>query len=151
MKIATAQIRLADFRLSTTESLRALVFGTGIFAVLGTFTALWPNPWFVRMTPVTPWEHTLLAGEAVLLGLYLGLRAPACAIKGASVGGVFGFLGFGCALCNKLLLLAFGSAALLTYFEPVRLYLGWLGLAVLVVALWTKLSRRRASLQLPHS
>ncbi|MBI3991668.1 MAG: hypothetical protein HY342_00230 [Candidatus Lambdaproteobacteria bacterium] len=133
-----------ETRLSSTEWLRSGLFAALLFAGLGTLTALWANPWFARMTPVSRWDFALLGAEAMLLGAYLGVRAPTCAVKQASLGGVVGFLGFGCALCNKLLVLSLGAGALLTYFEPVRTPLGWLGIGVLALALYTKLGRRLA-------
>lgn len=52
----------------------------------------------------------------------------------AGVGGVLGFLGVACPVCNKILLLLFGGELLLTYFEPVRLYVAAVGTAILAVA-----------------
>lgn len=52
----------------------------------------------------------------------------------AGVGGVLGFLGVACPVCNKILLLLFGGELLLTYFEPVRLYVAAAGTAILAVA-----------------
>ncbi len=36
--------------------LRGVLVGLALFAALGTVTAVWPNPFFIRMTPVGPWE-----------------------------------------------------------------------------------------------
>lgn len=132
-------------RLSGAEWARAGLFAAPLFVALGTITALWPNPLFVRMTPVTAWDFVLLTAEALLLGLYLGLRAPGCAVGRAGLGGVLGFLGFGCALCNKLLLLVLGGPLILQFVEPWRYPLGALGIAVLALALWHK-ARRRSQL-----
>ena len=129
-------------RLRRVEWLRSGLITALLFGGLGTLTALWANPWFVRMTPVSGWDFALLGAEALLLGAYLGVQAPTCAVKQASLGGVIGFLGFGCALCNKLLVLALGTGALLSYFEPMRTPLGWLGIGVLALALYSKLGRR---------
>lgn len=116
------------------------------FAVVGTVTALWPNPYFVRMTPAAGFEMALLAAQCLLGGLYLGIRAPSCGLKSAGSGGILGFLGVACPICNKILLAIFGSGLLLTYFEPIRLYVGLLGTAVLLFALYRKLGTRAASL-----
>lgn len=133
---------VSPLRLDKSEWIRSLVYALGLFAGMGTLTALWSNPIFIRMTPVISGDFVILAGESILLGLYLGIRAPSCGIKKASIGGILGFLGFGCSLCNKLLLMAVGSTMLLNYFEPVRQYIGWIGLAVLAVALYAKFTRR---------
>ena len=38
------------------RALRGLIVGMALFVVLGTVTAVWANPLFVRMTPVGPWS-----------------------------------------------------------------------------------------------
>lgn len=123
------------------ELLISAAAAVGLFIVLGTLAALWRNPLFVRMTPTSGFEIALLAVQAVLGGLYLGLKGRACAPRAAGAGGALGFLGIACPVCNKLLLLAFGSALLLEYVEPIRLYAGPAGTALLVYALRAKLSR----------
>lgn len=133
---------LNSIRLSGAEAAHAGLYAVLLFVALGTITALWPNPFFVRMTPVTAWDFALLTAEALLLGLYLALRAPGCAACRASVGGVLGFLGFGCTLCNKLLLVVLGAPLILQYVEPWRHGLGALGIAMLTLALWHKARRR---------
>jgi hypothetical protein len=97
------------------------------FLVLGTVTALWENPFFVRMTPAGGWEIVLLAGLSALIAIYVAIRRPFCSVKGAGVGGVLTFLGIACPICNKVLLLLFGGELLLTWFEPVRIYLAAAG------------------------
>jgi hypothetical protein len=67
------------------------------------------------------------------------VRTPICAAKAAGSGGILGFLGVACPVCNKLLLAIFGSGVLLSYFEPIRLYVGLLGVAALAWAVWRKL------------
>lgn len=138
---------LSTFRVTPREWAFSAAYTAAIFVVLGTLTALWQNPFFIRMTPVGPWDYVILGLEAPLLGLYLGVRVAACGIKRATLGGVLGFLGFGCSICNKLLMLIFGAGFLLTYFEPVRYPIGALGVAVIGFALYKKLSLRAMSPQ----
>ena len=110
------------------------------FAGLGTVSALWDNPIFVRMTPAGGWEVALLAALSLLLGAYLVIRRPVCSVKAAGAGGVLGFLGVACPVCNKVLLVLFGGELLLTYFEPIRVYVAAAGVfIVLAVVLreWT--------------
>ena len=130
--------------LTLREGLTAAAWGAATFLALGTLTALWANPFFIRMTPIIWIDFAILGVEAALLGLYLGLRAPACGIKGVSIGGLLGFLGFGCSICNKILLLIFGSGLLLAYFEPVRHWVGLAGIAMLLWVLRRKWQLRQA-------
>ncbi len=114
------------------------------FAVLGTVSALWDNPLFVRMTPTGTWEVGLLAMLSILLGVYVVVRRPFCSIKTAGAGGVLGFLGVACPVCNKVLLLLFGGELLLTYYEPVRVYVAAVGvLTVFAAVLWEWTARAK--------
>ena len=120
------------------------------FVTLGTVSALWNNPLFMRMTAVGGWEITLLGALSMLLGLYVAVRRPACADRTAGAGGVLGFLGIACPVCNKILLLLFGGELLLAYFEPIRLYVAAAGAATLAVAVILEW-RRRVSLSVRNS
>lgn len=115
-----------------------LAKGAGIamvtFVVLGTVTALWENPLFIRMTPAGGLEIVLLVALSLLLGVYVAIRRPRCSVKSAGAGSVLGFLGVACPVCNKILLFVFGSELLLTYFEPVRLYVAGVGVAIMGIA-----------------
>jgi hypothetical protein len=113
-----------------------------MFLVMGTITALWENPFFIRMTSIHLWDFVILSIESLLIGFFLGIRTSPCAIKKASVGGSLGFLGFACPTCNKILVLLFGAGFLLTYFEPIRLYVGVAGILLFSYALYRKLSRK---------
>lgn len=128
--------------LSASEVAFSFLFTAAGFVAVGTLTALWQNPLFTRMTPTAGYEYALLAAQSLLGGLYFGVRTPACALKAAGSGGVLGFLGVACPVCNKLLLAAFGSGLLLSYFEPVRLYVGLLGTVILFWAVGQKLALR---------
>lgn len=127
---------------------RPYVIGSAVallsFAAVGTVSALWPNPLFMRMTPAGGLEIGLLALLSVLAGLYVALRRPACGNSTAAWGGVLGFLGVACPVCNKLLLLLFGSELLLAYFEPVRLYVAAAGAVILAAAIVRERMRTRA-------
>ena len=122
-------------QISLHEWLSTLIISSAAFLVLGAMTALWSNPFFMRMTEVSGWDYIILSFESLMIGMFFGIRAPHCATKKAGIGGVLGFVGFGCSICNKILLLLFGSSFLLSYFEPVRHYAGALGLLLFSYAL----------------
>ena len=95
------------------------------------------------MTEENIWDYLILSVEALLIGLFFGIRTPSCATKKVGIGGIFGF---GCSVCNKFLLLLFNSTFILTYFEPVRHYVGVLGILLFSHALLQKLLLRHAVL-----
>jgi hypothetical protein len=131
------------------KRLAAIATGVGLlsFGVLGTIAALWPNPLFIRMTPVGGWEIGFLSLQSVLLGLYAAFWRPTCSIRTVGVGGVLNFLGIACPVCNKVLLLLFGANALMTYYEPLRLYLALLGVVLSIFALFREWTSRFPSVQ----
>ena len=120
------------------------------FALLGTVAALWDNPFFVRMTPAGGWEIALLALLSALGGAYVAVRRSACGTRRAGAGGVIGFLGIACPVCNKVLLVLFGGELLMTYFEPIRIHLAAGGSVLLVLAILAELQRARRDLAASH-
>ncbi len=121
------------------------VAATGVmFALIGTVTALWKNPFFGRMTPVQGFEIPLLAVLAVLSGVYVVVRRPLCANNAITGAGVLGFLGVACPICNKILFLMFGGEALLAYYEPIRLYLTLASIALALWLVWREIFLGRA-------
>ena len=125
-------------QISLNELLSTLIIASAAFLLLGTITALWNNSFFIRMTEVNGWDYIILSFESLMIGLFFGIRAPHCATKKAGIGGVLGFVGFGCSICNKILLLLFGSSFLLSYFEPVRHYVGALGILLFFSGLFQR-------------
>ncbi len=121
----------------------------GSFVALGTVAALWENPFFLRMTPSSGFEVAALAALSLLLGVYVAIRRPFCSVKTAGVGGVLGFLGVACPVCNKILLLLFGGELLLTYYEPVRIYVAAAGVLIAALAVareWVLIKKQPAEL-----
>ena len=125
---------------------RGIAVAIGTFLALGTVTAIWPNPAFVRMTPTQGFEPWLLTLQAVLVGAYVAIRRPRCPLRGAGLGSLLGFLGIACPTCNKVLLLVFGADLLLAHFEPYRLHLALVGIVVTAAAVaWEWRQRGRAA------
>jgi len=131
--MCTPMMKHAFSRIRTTS----IAVGVGLlsFGVLGTVAALWPNPLFMRMTPAGGWEIALLSLQSVLLGFYAAIWRPTCSMRTAGAGGLLNFLGIACPICNKILLFLFGANALMTYYEPLRLYLALLGVVLTAFAL----------------
>lgn len=117
-------------RLTPGRAFMGVVVAVVTFAGLGTVSAVWENPFFIRMTPAGNWEITALLLLSVLIGVFIAIRRPACSGKTAGAGGVLGFVGIACPVCNKILMLIFGGDLLLTYFEPIRLYVAAFGIAL---------------------
>lgn len=120
--------------LGWTTLAKGVLVSVAMFLGLGTVSALWPNPLFIRMTAAGWWEILALLLTALLAGLFVVLRRKGCSLAGAQGGGVLGFLGIACPTCNKLLMLIFGGQALLTYYDPIRPLVASLGVAMLGMA-----------------
>lgn len=129
-------------RLTARRLLKAAMVAVLVFAALGTVAALWENPWFVRMTPAGYGEVVLLVMLAALSGAYVAIRRPFCSNTTVGTGGVLGFVGIACPVCNKVLLFLFGGDLLLSYFEPVRIYVAAAGV---LLAGWAVIGEWRRS------
>ncbi len=124
---------MIDPKMPWRRLLQGLAVTVFTFAGLGTLSALWDNPLFFRMTPAGSLEIALLLVLSLLLGVYVAIKRPRCSVRTAGAGTVLGFLGVACPVCNKLLLFLIGGDILLTYFEPVRIYVA---LAGVMLAAW---------------
>ena len=119
--------------------------------VVGIPTVLIPNPWFGRTVPPTWWALPVLLVTAALSGLvtatYIG--APATRFVDAPsrsglVGGFLAYLAVGCPVCNKVALLALGSAGAIQWFAPVQPMLAVAGVVLLGYALRRRLAGERS-------
>jgi hypothetical protein len=133
--------------LGWTRLATGFLVSVAMFVGLGTVSALWSNPLFVRMTAAGWWEILALLLTALLAGLFVVLRREGCSVATAQGGGILGFLGVACPTCNKLLMLIFGGQALLTYYDPIRPLVASLGVAVLGMAVLREAARH---VQLPQ-
>ncbi len=121
----------------------------GSVIALGSVAALWENPFFIRMTPVSGFETAALMALSLLLGVYVAIRRPSCSIKTVGTGGVLGFLGIACPVCNQILMFLFGGELLLTYFEPVRIYVAAAGVLIAALAVareWALIRKQPAEM-----
>ena len=99
---AIAQTFRGFGRVTPGEWARSAAWALGIFLGLGTLTALWGHPFFIRMTPILAVDYASLTAEAVLLGLFLGIRKASCPSTGAPRGGGVGFLGVAFLLSTQI-------------------------------------------------
>jgi hypothetical protein len=119
---------------------------TAVFVlVVAVPTDLVDTPVFGREIPPTWWAWPALLVASLLGGLLTAtyVRAPsqpdrAASRRGGWVGGLLTYVAVGCPVCNKLVLLALGSAGAIAWFEPFQPVLQ--GVAV-VVLLWALRSR----------
>jgi hypothetical protein len=123
----------------------AAVAALGFVVLVGLPTAMISTPVFTRMIPPTWWAWPALIVTSALAGLLIAsyVRAPqAATTRGAGAGSAGGFLTFlavGCPVCNKLVLLALGSAGAVTWFAPVQPLLLLLAIGLLLWALARRL------------
>jgi hypothetical protein len=112
--------------------------------VIGLPTAIYQNPFFVRMTPVRAQDYVIWILSSVLLGLIVGSYFVASSTSGdgkALSGGLLSVIAVGCPTCNKLMVLLLGTTGALTFFAPLQLYIG---IASVLLLGWTLFLRTKA-------
>lgn len=109
-------------------------------------TDLVDTPVFGREVPPTWWAWPSLVISSVLGGLLVASYVRAeeqperpVEVRGGWIGGVLTYFAVGCPVCNKLVLLALGSAGAMTWFEPFQPVLQVLAVALLLWALRSRL------------
>jgi len=122
----------------------SLLYSIILFVTFGVLTVLIPNKFFARMTSVTTLDYVFLVLTSLLSGIYLSFHqyhkkygSKKCDIAATS-GGIFGFLGFGCAICNKVLVLLLGITGVLTYIQPYQPLIGFTGVGLLGYSVYSK-------------
>lgn len=156
----------------------AAAAAVGFALVIAVPTALIDTPLFGREIPPTWWAWPSLIASSILGGLLAAtyVRDPAMLpavvdggsmVRGRSgddhetdedrsnrrrgtVGGLLTFFAVGCPVCNKLVLIALGSAGALTWFEPIQPLLQAAAVGLLGWALVARLEGER-SCPLPTS
>lgn len=132
MDLESANLELYNLRKSA-------FYGILFFAVTGVVTGLIPNPLYVRMVPIRWWDYLFLFTTSFLAAGFFGKEE--CSVEEgrlAKIGGVTGFFAFSCPICNAALLMFFSSSAIMTYFDPIRPFLGFITTAALVYFLIKK-------------
>ncbi len=132
-----ATIQRPITRLATTLDRRFWLTAAGTtgiaLLVLGLPTAVIPNPFFIRMTPVEAFNLVVWLASAPLIGLvtatYLAptrdlhpARSEGTTRTGlASLGA---FLAIGCPICNKVVVALLGVSGALSIFGPIQPVIG---------------------------
>ncbi len=136
-----------------------------VLVVLGTVTAIIPNPVFGRSLAPEPFAIATWLASAPLAGI-LGATylAPTRAIPAAgmsatplvahsftgrgdgsmpaTLGGIGAFLAVGCPLCNKVALLLLGTSGTMALFAPLQPLIGLASVALLAGTLLWRLHLR---------
>jgi hypothetical protein len=126
----------------------AATVGFALFVAIP--TDLVDTPVFGREIPPTWWAWPSLLVSSVLGGLLVAtyvnpvLADTAPTRRGGYAGGLLTFFAVGCPVCNKLVLLALGSAGALTWFEPVQPLLQVAAVGLLTWALLARLRGERS-------
>lgn len=119
-------------------------------------TDLVDTPVFGREVPPTWWAWPALLASSLLAALltatYVSVPPARAtgpeagsdrAARGGWAGGVLTFFAVGCPVCNKLVLLALGSAGAMTWFEPVQPVIQLAAVGLLAWALAVRLRGER--------
>jgi len=139
-------VRDWTLRRWVTAAVSAAVF----ILVIAIPTDLIPNPVFGRMIPPTWWAWPALVVSSVLAGLlvatYVNPVQPERARerRGGWAGAFLTYFAVGCPVCNKLVLLALGSAGAVSWFAPVQPYLQVVAIGLLGWALRERLKGETA-------
>ena len=113
-------------------------------AVIGLATAIYENPFFVRMTPVRAQDYVIWVVSSVLVALIVGSCFAGGSTTGegkALSGGILSVLAVGCPICNKPVVLLLGTSGALTFFAPIQLYIG---IASVILLGWALFLRAKA-------
>ena len=115
------------------------------FFLVGIPTDIIRNNYFKRMVLATKLDFFFLVASSVLLGVYVAffffLRKKR--IKQKNISGYIGAIGspiaISCPTCILLLVWIFGITTLLTYLEPIRHYIGFFSIGILVFGIYKKI------------
>lgn len=127
--------------------LTSVVAAVAFVLLIGIPTDLIDTPAFGREVPPTWWAWPSLLVSSALAGLLVAsyvatpVHTPTdpASRRGGWAGSALTFFAVGCPVCNKLVLLALGSAGAMTWFEPVQPLLQGAAVALLASALRQRL------------
>ncbi len=129
--------------------LAAVVAATACVLLVAIPTDLIDTPLFGREIPPTWWAWPALLSSSILGGLLVATYVAtsdqqaqpdaSATRRGGWVGAALTYFAVGCPVCNKVVLLALGSAGAITWFEPVQPVLQVLAICLLAWALRRRL------------
>jgi hypothetical protein len=128
----------------------AAAAAVAVALAVGVPSAVVPNPFFHRMTPVPWWSYVAWILTAVISGMLAATyarrpsypsSAPARAGLVANVGSL---LAVGCPVCNKLVIAAIGVSGALNAWAPIQPLIAATSVALLGWALWRRMTAVRA-------
>jgi len=137
----------------------SLLFALGAALLLGIPTVLIPNPFFSRMTPTSTQDYIIWIISVILMGPVITLSAlypVANTAKHSYTGNgrtfastVLSFFSIGCPICNKLVVFLLGIGGAMTFFNPLRPFLGIASILLLTVTLVLRLRVLRSGCPVP--
>ena len=108
-------------------------------------TAVIPNPFFVRMTPVRLQDYAFLGASSLLIGVIFStfaLRKGTVNCQNRAFGGgLLSTLAIGCPICNHVVVTLIGISGALIYWAPLQPVIG---ATAVVVLIWTLHKRLQA-------
>ena len=114
-------------------------------AVQAVPTAVIPNPFFVRMTPVRLQDYAFLGASSLLIGVIFStfwLRKGTVSCQNRMFGGgLLSTLAIGCPICNHVVVALIGISGALVYWAPLQPVVG---ATAVVILLWTLHKRFQA-------
>ena len=125
-------------KISRKEWKNIFIYFLLIGVLFGTTSSLWENPIYMRKIEIKTLDYWIFAFFTILGSFHMGIENRVCK-KSSMFGGILGFLGFACPTCNAILVLILGNSFLMTYFEPIRHYIGFIGIGVLAWSLYRKI------------
>lgn len=125
----------------------AMASSLASFLLIALSTDLIDNPVFGRSIAPTDWAMETAILTAVLGGLLTATYvkdssyiADERSAKLGGLGGLAAYFAVGCPVCNKLVVIALGTAGAVTWFAPMQPYLAGGGVLLLAYALRRRLT-----------
>jgi predicted membrane protein len=129
------------------------LYAAGAALLIGIPGVLIPNHLFIRTVPTSPLDYVIWVVSALLIGPLLGLATlypvepkqatpnsnRSLAGSGRALAGiVLSFFSVGCPACNKVVVLLLGFGGAMTFFNPLRPFLGLAAIVLMSVTLFMR-------------